>query len=162
MGTGQQMLALGALILLATFILRVNTAKTVQIKCTITNQAIITATGVAQTILEEVQSKSFDQKTISKAVTVPDSLTAISSLGPDAGETSILTYNDVDDFNNYSETDTLGILGTFNLKAKVSYCTKMNPDLTSVVRTFSKRVDISVYNNYLIDTLKISKVISYY
>jgi hypothetical protein len=40
----------------------------------------------------------------------------------------------------------------------------MNPDVSSAVRTFSKRIDVFVYNKYLylIDTLKLSKVISYY
>jgi hypothetical protein len=162
MSTGQQILVLGALILLSSFILGVNTTESSQIKSTITNQAIITATSISQSLMEQIQSESFDQKTVSNSVPTPDSLTPPSSLGPDAGETNMIAYNDVDDYNNYNETDTLGILGTFNLNVKVSYCTKMNPDITSSVSTFSKRVDISIYNKFLIDTLKISKVISYY
>jgi len=162
LSTGQQMLVLGALILISSFILRVNTTKTSQIKSTITNQAIITATSIAQSLMEQIQSESFDQKTVSTAVTIPDSLTSPALLGPEAGETNILKFNDIDDYNNYIETDTMGILGIYNIKSKVSYCTKMNPDITSSVSTFSKRVDISIYNKFLIDTLKISKVISYY
>jgi len=162
LSTGQQLLVLGALILISSFILGVNTTESLQIKSTITNQAIITATSLSQSLMEQIQSESFDQKTVSTSVTIPDSLTAPSLLGPDAGENSMITYNDVDDYNNYTETDTLGGLGTFNLKAKISYCTKMNPDVSSSVRTFSKRVDISIYNKFLIDTMKISKVISYY
>ena len=89
-------------------------------------------------------------------------------LGPEAGETttpaSFAKFNDIDDYNGYTETDSMGILGAFNIRAKVSYCTKMNPDLPSSVRTFSKRIDVFVYNKYLylLDTLKLSKVISYY
>jgi hypothetical protein len=149
---------------MSVFILGVNNTETGQIKNTLTNQAIISATSIAQTLLEQIQTESFDQKTVNKSVTIPDSLTAPALLGKDAGETTITTFNDIDDYNNYTETDTLGVLGTFNVKATVSYCTKMNPDVSSSSRTFSKRVDIAVYNKYLlfIDTLKISKVISYY
>jgi hypothetical protein len=162
------MLVIGALVLMSIFILGVNSSESGQIKNTLTNQAVITATGIAQTLMDQIQTESFDQQTVNKSVSVPDSLTAPGSLGKDAGETTITTFNDVDDYNNYTETDTVGILGTFNVKAKVSYCTtgtgNMDPDTYSSVRTFSKRVDISVYNKYLffIDTLKISKVISYY
>jgi len=168
MNSGQQLLVLGAIVLLSIFILRVYTTENGYIKNSISNQAIITATGLGQTLLEQIQSDAFDQKTVLNAVKSPDSLTAPSLLGPEAGETttppSFAKFNDVDDYNGYTETDSMGNLGAFNIKAKVSYCTKMNPDLPSSVRTFSKRVDIFVCNKYLliIDTLKLSKVISYY
>ena len=164
MSSGQQILVLGAIILLSIFILRVYSTENGHIKNSITNEAIITATGVAQTLLEQIQTESFDQMTVSKSVSTPDSLTAPLSLGPETGETSVAKFNDVDDYNNYFEVDTMGILGAFNVRTKVYYCTKMNPDVSSAVRTFSKRIDVFVYNKYLylIDTLKLSKVISYY
>jgi hypothetical protein len=164
MSSGQTLLVLGALIFLSLFILRVNYAQNGHVKNSITNEAIITATGLAQTLLEQIQTESFDQNTVLKTVSTPDSLTAPSSLGKDAGETSFTTFNDIDDYNNYTETDTMGLLGAFYIKAKVNYCTKMNPDIFSSVPTFSKRIDVFVYSKYLFasDTLKLSKVISYY
>jgi hypothetical protein len=111
MSSGQQILVLGAIILFSIFILRVYSTENGHIKNSITNEAIITATGVAQTLLEQIETESFDQNTVSKSVSTPDSLTAPISLGPDAGENSVTKFNDVDDYNNYSEVDTMGILG---------------------------------------------------
>jgi hypothetical protein len=164
MSAGQQLLVLGAIVLLSIFILRVYTTENSNTKNTVTNAAIIKATGVAQTLLEQIQTEAFDSATVSKSVSTTSALTPVSGLGPDPGETSFTKFNDVDDYNNYSEIDTIGSTDIFNVKVRVSYATKMNPDVPSSVPTFSKRVDISVYNKYLnlIDTLKLSKVISYY
>jgi|ERR1035437_10241943 hypothetical protein len=166
MSAGQQLLVLGAIVLLSIFILRVYTTENGTTKNTITNAAIIKATGVAQTLLEQIQTEAFDSATVSKSVSSTSALTPVGGLGPDLllGETSFTKFNDVDDYNNYSEIDTIGSTDIFNVKVRVSYATKMNPDVSSSVPTFSKRVDISVYNKYLnlIDTLKLSKIISYY
>ena len=171
MSAGQQLLVLGAIVLLSIFILRVYTTQNSSTKNVVTNAAIIKATGVAQTLLEQIQTEAFDQQTVSKSVSTPDSLTLPSALGRDgSGEkvNNALTYNDIDDYIGYMETDTVGKNDVFNvLVTNVSYCTPIkdaNPGSTSSVRTFSKRVDISVYNKYLnlIDTLKLSKIISYY
>jgi hypothetical protein len=164
MSAGQQLLVLGAIVLLSIFILRVYTTENSNTKNTVTNAAIIKATGVAQTLLEQIQTEAFDSATVSKSVSTTSALTPVSGLGPDPGETSFTKFNDVDDYNNYSEIDTIGSTDIFNVKVRVSYATKMNPDVSSSVPTFSKRVDISVYNKYLnlIDTLKLSKIISYY
>jgi hypothetical protein len=169
MSAGQQLLVLGAIVLLSIFILRVYTTENSNIKNTVTNSAIIKATGIAQTLLEQIQTEAFDEKTVSKSVSTPDSLTLPSLLKIDAGETANkpTTFDDIDDYNGYTEIDTIGVTDIFNVKVNVSYCTSIkdpNPGSPSSVRTFSKRVDISVYNKYLnlIDTLKLSKVFSYY
>jgi hypothetical protein len=164
MSAGQQLLVLGAIVLLSIFILRVGTTQNGSTKNVVTNAAIIKATGVAQTLLEQIQTVAFDSATVSKTVSSPAVLTPVSGLGKDPGENNVTNFNDVDDFNNYTEIDTVGNNDIFNVKVKVSYSTKMNPDILSSVPTYSKRVDISVFNKYLnlIDTLKLSKIISYY
>ena len=171
MSAGQQSLVLGAIVLLSIFILRVYTTENSNTKNTVTNSAIIKATAIAQTLLEQIQTEAFDQQTVSKSVSTPDSLTLPSALGRDGANEVVnnsLTYNDIDDYIGYMETDTVGSNDIFNVKVtNVSYCTSLkdaNPVSPSSVRTFSKRVDISVYNKYLnlIDTLKLSKIISYY
>ncbi|MDR3665759.1 MAG: hypothetical protein P4L35_02840 [Ignavibacteriaceae bacterium] len=163
MSAGQQLLVLGAIVLLSIFILRVYTTENSTTKNVITNSAIIKATGIAQTMLEQIQTEAFDSATVTKAVSSPAALTPVARLGKDPGENTITQFNDVDDYNNYNETDVISN-DTFKVNVKVSYSTKMNPDVPSAVPTFSKRVDVSVYNKYLnlIDTLKLSKIISYY
>src|ERR1035437_6191750 len=117
MSAGQQLLVLGAIVLLSIFILRVYTTENSNTKNTVTNAAIIKATGVAQTLLEQIQTEAFDEKTILKVVYTPDSLTIPDSLGPESGETTTPTsfrkFDDIDDYNKYTEidtiTDTIGI-----------------------------------------------------
>ena len=164
MNSGQQLLVLAAIILLSVFILRVNSTQSNSTKNIVTNAAIIKATGIAQTLLEQVQSEAFDSSTVSKSVSSTASLTPVARLGSDPGETTVTKFNDVDDYHNYTETDIIGTNDTFNVKVTVNYATKMNPDVSSSVPTYSKRVNVFVYNKYLklIDTLKLSKVISYY
>ena len=164
MSAGQQLLVLAAIVLLSIYILRVYTTENNSTKNIITNAAIIKATGVAQTLLEQIQTEAFDSSTVSKTVNSIGVLTPVACLGNDPGETTVAKFNDLDDYNNYTETDTIGSNDLFNIKVKVSYAAKMNPDVTSSSPTFSKRIDVSVYNKYLklIDTLKLSKVISYY
>jgi hypothetical protein len=160
MSAGQQLLVLGAIVLLSIFILRVYTTENSNTKNTVTNAAIIKATGVAQTLLEQIQTLAFDSATVSKSVSSPSALTPVSGFG----NSTTTKFNDIDDYNGHFEIDTIGNTDIFNVTVKVSYATKMNPDVPSSVPTFSKRVDISVYNKYLnlIDTLKLSKIISYY
>ncbi len=126
------------------------------------NEAAITATGLAQSMINEIRSKAFDQNTVNKSVSVPDSLTIPQLLGPDTGEVSRIQFNDIDDFNNYTSIDTLSRLGIFTIKVKVQYITNLLPNVISNVPTFSKQVNIEVLNFSLPnDTLKYSQVMSY-
>ncbi len=124
------------------------------------NQSLVTGTGLAQSLIDEISTKSFDAKTALKSYTTPDSLTSPGSLGPESGETSASQFNDVDDYNNYVRQDTL-VMGVFTSKVKVKYAQRMNPNQYSSVRTFSKRIDIYVTNTYLPDTLKMNYIITY-
>ena len=126
------------------------------------NEALIASSGLGQSIIEQIMKRSFDEKTRTKAVTSTDSLTAVASLGTDSGESNVLLFDDVDDFNNYTRNDTLSIYGIYNISVKVYYNVKMNPNTKSNTRTFSKRVDVKVYNPYLgIDSVKLNHIITY-
>ncbi|MGB5531003.1 MAG: hypothetical protein WBQ32_13630, partial [Ignavibacteriaceae bacterium] len=87
MNTGQMIMTMGAMILLSTIVLRVNTLN-------LTNESIrdnaqygVLATSIATSIIEEAQSKAFDATTDSNAVTNVLNLTPAINLGPEAGET---------------------------------------------------------------------------
>jgi hypothetical protein len=125
------------------------------------NEACVTAAGLGQSMIDRILTKQFDQKSIGKNFTTPDSLTVVGSLGPDAGESSVSLYNDVDDYKNYIKTDTMSVLGVFHTRVDVNYAVKLNPDNISNVRTFTKRIDVFVTNSYLSDTLKLSYAVTY-
>ena len=125
MSAGQQLLVLAAIVLLSIYILRVYTTENDSTKNIITNAAIIKATGVAQTLLEQIQTEAFDSSTVSKTVNSAGVLTPVACLGNDPGETTVAKFNDLDDYNNYTETDTIGSNDLFNIKVKVSYKNKL-------------------------------------
>ncbi len=161
MGSAQLILLMGSLILLVILSINFYSSYRSKSEIDIYNQALITGTGIGQSIINEIQTRAFDQKTITKAITSTDSLTAVDSLGPESGETSVTNYNDADDYKNYVRYDTLGVLAIFKTRVDVKYAAKMNPDLNSLSKTFTKRIDVFVTNTYLQDTLKLKHVITY-
>ncbi|MCC6549326.1 MAG: hypothetical protein IT279_04575 [Ignavibacteriaceae bacterium] len=125
------------------------------------NQALFTGTGIAQSLLEEVLSREFDEVTLTRMLTIPDSLTAPWSLGKESGETVVTTFDDVDDYHNYTKTDSLDLFGSFNMLVTVHYIVSMDPDTKSASRTFMKRVDVKMYNIYIADTLTVNGIKAY-
>lgn len=161
MGSAQLLLVAGGLILLGIVSLTIYNSFGSKTDSDLYNEAYITGSGVAQSIIDQILTKSFDQNTISATITNPNSLTAVNLLGPDAGESNVIQFNDVDDYKNYSRNDTLSVMGIFHSRVDVNYATKMNPDQLSGTRTFTKRIDVFVTNVYLKDTLKFSYAKTY-
>ena len=154
-------LTIGGLALLSVLMLIFFSSSGVQYDTKRSNEAVITATGVAQSLIEEIAAKAFDEKTISVTLNKTDSLTLANSFGPDAGETNRLLFDDIDDYHHYSGNDTLGGLGVFHYQVRIRYAQKFNPDIISLARTFTKRADIDVTNSYMKDTLKLTYVYTY-
>ncbi len=161
MGGVQQLLVIGGILLLGYLALSFYRSNSVQSSIELSNEAVITGTGIGQSTLDEIQTKAFDQQTVSKTITSVDSLTAPSNLGPDSGETNSTLFNDIDDYNGFVRQDSLGRLGTFLTSVSVYYVNPTNPSNRSTLRTFAKRVDIFVTNMFLPDTIKLNLVIAY-
>lgn len=161
MGSAQLILLAGGLILLGAVSLTIYNSFNNKTDFELQNEAYITAASIGQSMIDKILTKSFDQKTVSHSYTVPDSLTSVGLLGPDAGETSVTSYNDIDDYKNYVQLDTLSVLGVFRTKIDINYAQKFNPDITSNARTFTKRIDVFVTNTFLKDTLKLNYGVTY-
>lgn len=109
------------------------------------------AQTLASSYMELVLSKSFDENKSSP-------FTAVSELGPDSGEADIFSYDDVDDFHNYtiSDSDYPGFSGKIevyyiveNVDGSIDWGSKASSP------TNYKRIDIKVSHPQL-GTLKIS------
>ncbi|MCR4416495.1 MAG: hypothetical protein WHV63_01650 [Ignavibacteria bacterium] len=161
MNTGQTLLVTVGLLLFTIFVLTVYRTTSSRFAFAIANEAIISGTAIAQSMIDEISQKSFDEKTVSGVVSVPDSLTPVSALGPDVGENDPTKFDDIDDYNNFQKTDSLSRLGNFKTRVSVYYVSSGNPDLKSLSRTFYKRVDVFVTNNFISDTIKLYRIISY-
>ncbi len=161
MSSGHMLLTIAGILLLSNLILNVNKANTERMIATYTSESVINASGLAQSIIDEIQTKAFDENTITTAVSKTELLTPVSDLGPEPGEAKNTDFDDIDDYNNYTTKIILDRMGDFDLKVKISYVNTSNPNILSSSSTFSKHVEVLVTNYSLIDTLKFNHIISY-
>ncbi|MFA6979813.1 MAG: hypothetical protein WC209_10865 [Ignavibacteriaceae bacterium] len=157
----QQLLVIGALIILGSLVLTFNRSTQNVNANNYFNIALIDATASAQSVIEGIQTKAFDENTITSSVSSTGSLTANASLGPDAGESITTQFDDVDDYKNYTEVDTFQQFGQFTVLVDVNYVQKYSPETVSASPTFLKKIDVTVSNSYLAHSLTLSRIISY-
>ena len=165
MGTGQMMITMGALMLLALVVLRVNNGFFNTSSVLLDSKLGVLATSVATSIIEEATGKAFDNNTDSTSVS--DLTKLSSSLGPEGGETRA-TFNDVDDFDGYSAIDKTMPAAEFTVDCEVDYITDTNLDGISTSRTWHKRITVLVSSPSMLgddsvpDTISMSAVYSYW
>ncbi|MFA4924799.1 MAG: hypothetical protein WC557_11450 [Ignavibacteriaceae bacterium] len=157
----QQLLIIGALIILGSLVLTFNRSTQNVNANNYFNIALIDATASAQSLIEGIQTKAFDENTVSASVSSTSALTAVGLLGPDAGETVAIQFDDVDDYRNYTEIDSFKQFGVFSLSVQVNYVQKYSPETVSSAPTFLKKVDVTVTNPFLVYSLTLSRIISY-
>ena len=97
MNTGQMLLTIGAMILLSTLILRVNSTFSNNTTTVYNSKFGILATSFGNSILEEASDKAFDDATTGNSVSSTNSLTNVIKLGPETGE----VYPNFDDIDDY-------------------------------------------------------------
>ncbi len=155
------LLVIGGLVLFSVLVLNINNTITSSQEQTNNAEFLAVATEVGQNLLNKISSKAFDQNTISNPKYSPSLLTPANSLGYESGETPA-TYNDVDDYNNYQEIDTVPRAGVFNLKVFVNYVdtTNLNTVLPSSVSRI-KRIKVDVANKFMKDTVRLYYYKSY-
>lgn len=99
-------------------------------------EAITIATSLAQTLMEEIESKRYDEN-------ADPPWTDPLSLGPD-GETGRDTdYDDVDDFNEYSENPIPGF-GGYTSSVSISYVQPGDLDTPVGTTTDFKRIEVTI------------------
>ena len=172
MGTGQMMLTIGAFVLLGVIILSVN-AGFLTVNTTVYSSRVdIMAVSLANSIIEDAASLAFDEKTVGAAITSTSSLTAPASLGLDGTENRSIvnSFDDFDDYNCYRtnpKLDTILVPGStskfiFSTYCAVDYVDPANPDNISSTATYAKRLKLRTYLPGMTDTIRISKVYSYW
>lgn len=118
------------------------------------NKVYLTAFSLADDMLEEIKNRSFDETTIKFPTNSVASLTPADKLGPEAGE-SISTYDDIDDFNNYSKTVSAPHAENYSVICKVFYVLENAPDTKSGTQTFYKKAEVTVSSPYMRNSVKL-------
>jgi hypothetical protein len=177
MGLGQTLLTIMALMLMGRLILTVNrtTLETGSVKDIAEYR--ITATSLGTSLLEYANDLSFDEATVDTFLTTAQSssLTAAASFGPDAGESTYMTFDDIDDYQGYVKVDSIPNSAIFYTTAQVEYLSVTPPSTVTVTttKTWNKMITIFVTSPAMVDyeidpvtprpdTLKFVSVFSYW
>ena len=118
MNTGQMIMSLGAMMLLATIMLRVNTAN-------LTNESVrddaqfgVLATSLATSLIEQAHGLAFDEKSDTNAIYSVSDLSSV--LGPESGE-GAGNFDDFDDYNGFTKRDSTMPSEVFDISCSVVY-----------------------------------------
>ena len=177
MNTGQMLTVLFALGLLSTVTLGVNSMLVNKTETMLEAEASLTAISLAQTMIDEVQTKAYDMYTANGGKVYDSTgFTAASSLGASSSELaavpqperpdtaspykSIKYFNDVDDYQNYRRY-AYTTMGVFKITDTVYYVSESNPDVKSTTQTFYKKIIITVTHPNMKYPLKLSDVAVY-
>ena len=154
-------MSMGAMVLLSTITLRVNTSNLMNETIRDEAQYGVLATSIATSIIEEATSKSYDESTDSNSVSSLGELTLAGSLGPESGETYDL-FDDFDDFNGYTKRDSTMPSAIFDISCEVMYIHKTNLKVKSNSEQWHKKINVTVSSPFSQDTFKTSSIYSYW
>jgi hypothetical protein len=156
MNLGQLLLVVLALALLATAQLLINSSILRATVVSLDSEARVNAISVGQSLVDEINSKLFDDSLRSKnRLYYLTQLTPANRLGQDAGDQSVPTpdrnpfvsqtaFNDVDDYNGYSRIDSSYHLGPFYVSTRVFYVQGANFETVSSMPTWYKKIVVTV------------------
>lgn len=106
--------------------------------------------ALAQGIIEEAQTKKFDEVNVGQSlppVNIPSDFTGQGAIGPEAGETSRRHFDDFDDFNNHTETVST-VHGDFDISVEVFYIDETNYEYQASKSTF-KKIIVTIQSQFL-------------
>lgn len=152
---------IGAIVIFTSLALIFNQKQNIDLDTGFYHEAVIVSAELGDSFLNELTRKAFDENTVSGSIDTVTSLTLAYSLGADAGEADVSHYDDIDDYDGYTKTDSLNKLGVFTTTVEVYYIDEANPDTKSSTRKFLKRIDIEVTNYYLSNSIKLFYLASY-
>ncbi len=171
---GNLLITVGALALLSILILTVNNNIMNNEVSLTESEIVITGVSLAQSLIDEIKTKAFDQVEITGTINSPNDLS--STLGPESGENismpdtsgnqvfaSLTTYNDVDDYNGYSRLVNTDIAENFLLTCQVQYVSVSNPENVSGSRTYCKRISVTVTSPFFttLPSVQIRSAVTY-
>lgn len=156
------LLTIGSLVMLGLFMLSANGLISDNIHTAEENEYYLTALSLAQSVIDEAKTKSFDQVTVTSVVSSPSAFTTPAGLGPDTGESitgpdsasggvylSLSRFNDIDDYQGYIRLANTARADRYTVTAAVEYANALSPDSSSAVGTFCKKMTVTVTSPYL-------------
>ncbi len=175
MNTGQMLITIGAIVLLAIVILRVSTTLLVTDNILDRSKVSLIAVSLATSLIEEASNKAFDQATFNNSVDNVSVLTTRAKLGPETGEV-YPGFNDFDDYNFFRvnpKIERIEVADSLHFEFKIfcaiDYVTGSNPEVATSSQQWHKRMTVKVTSDAMKDeisgkqdTVKMSTIFSYW
>ncbi len=173
MNSNHMLLTLGALGILSLLVLNANRAVLNNTRVVYTGQFTNSAIAIAQSYLQEITAKEFDENVIGQPV-IRDSTRFKLTQGPDFDEHSVSAFDDIGDYNGYTATAKIpnDTASAFGVTCTVDYVNASNFDEVMPMQTFYKKVtvvvtipnaDPSVLNGAgTVPSVKLSSVVAYH
>jgi hypothetical protein len=160
MNTGQMLITAGAMMLISILVLSISSTQLTTQDSMQNSKFGILAISLASSTLELATQKAYDQFSVDETLTNVNQLCQV--LGPGPGETSPETFNDYDDFNNYTNVDSTMPSALFTIKCRVDYVDPKKPGFICANRTWHKMMTVTITSPAMKDKVKLSKVYSYF
>lgn len=181
MSLGQTAITAAFLVLLIMIVINANRLLLGSAEATYESQAIEIATDAVQQLIVEATSKKFDtvvpyyeKKKKDSYLRSTSEFTASSSLGPDAGEAftlpdtgnykSLTTYDDLDDYNNYTRIYNGSEITGFVITSTVYYVTAPTsapPLAQTTSKSGYKRVNVNVSHPLYLNGITFNRITAY-
>jgi hypothetical protein len=181
MGTGQMLLTVMAVFLLTTIILTNTRSYVTNTEVIVKTKMNLISIGLATSQIDRISRMAFDQQTVANNDTSVDpspvdSLSQLSAiLGKETGETAPAgkrkdsLFNDVDDYNGYSDIISTVSGDSFYVKCFVFYVDSLDPFGPALTRkSFTKRIDVRVWPKFRgssidsVDTIFLTKSVGFW
>jgi hypothetical protein len=144
MNTGQLLLTIGSMFILALVVLRVNNTFLSTSDIMFNSKFGVLAVSLGTSVIEEASGKAFDTKTDTASVTSTNLLTLANNLGPETGET-YPHFNDFDDYNGLTKADSTMPSAVFNISCRVCYVIPNGTAITETsTRQWHKKIEVTV------------------
>jgi hypothetical protein len=162
----QIFLSIGAIVLLSIATLSMNRGFEANDEVMRSSKYAVIATSLAASTIEDASGLAFDEASIDSMLTNTSGLTSAGHLGLESGEV-VRTADDFDDFNGYSQYDTVDVGGVFNkvvflTSATITYVEATNPELTASSPTMFKKISVSVTCPVMKEMIRQEMVFSYF
>jgi hypothetical protein len=159
MGKGETLITLGAVVMLSIIAININNSFTENTEYFNKTKFGLESIAIANSIVEEASQLPFDEQSWDSTIVekVATDFTPNVDLGPDFGEVDINTFDDFDDYHNFSYMDTT-LQNVYQISCEVGYVNPTIPDSLLSTRSLYKKLTVTVRNTLNNDSLALSYV----